>query len=308
MTWMARGGFSDWGRNPGESNESGYTSEDSVVRATAGINFLHSWRATLGARFRQMTTKQNIIPDIPDMATPVLRDCRDRDAEHHGGEFGSSGTAETCRSRRRAEAPENFLSKKRTWPWGAIPIFSAMGWTASVFSFGKIRNMSRWSMGFTKRPTGRISPFTNCPAWAGGTRLRGFGDGRFVDRGRLVFNVEHRITLASMEMMGIQANFEVAPFFDLGSVFPDIQDIKSKNFRPVCGGAFRVAVKPNVVGDVEVGRRQGRPGRFRGYQLPLLKRFGIERLTREARRWPRRLMGNASRQSARSLPAGHCDR
>ena len=59
--------------------------------------------------------------------------------------------------------------------------------------------------------------------------------------------------MASLTMMGIQSNFEIAPFFDIGSVFPTVPDVQAKNFRPVYGSAFRVAVKPNVVGDVELG-------------------------------------------------------
>jgi hypothetical protein len=54
----------------------------------------------------------------------------------------------------------------------------------------------------------------------------------------------------------------------VGSVFPDIQDIESKNFRPVCGGAFRVAVKPNVVGDVEVGVGKEGPAVFVDINYP----------------------------------------
>jgi hypothetical protein len=53
--------------------------------------------------------------------------------------------------------------------------------------------------------------------------------------------------------MGIQTTFELAPFFDIGTVFPTATEIQRKNFRPVYGAAFRAAVKPNVVGDVEIG-------------------------------------------------------
>ena len=74
-----------------------------------------------------------------------------------------------------------------------------------------------------------------------------------MDRGRLVLNLEHRVTCASLSLMGIQTNFEVAPFFDLGSVFPTLPQIERRHFWPVYGTAFRAAVKPNVVGDVEVG-------------------------------------------------------
>jgi hypothetical protein len=74
-----------------------------------------------------------------------------------------------------------------------------------------------------------------------------------VDRGNVVFNIEHRYIFSSLKLMGIQTNFKITPFFDLGTVFPTLPDIERKNFRPVYGTAFRAAVKPNVVGDVEIG-------------------------------------------------------
>jgi outer membrane protein assembly factor BamA len=119
-----------------------------------------------------------------------------------------------------------------------------------------------------EKADGSFIPFYELPSLGGRETLRGYGEGRFADRGRLVINAEHRVTFATLEMMGIRTNFELAPFVDLGSVFPDIQDIKSKNFRPVYGGAFRAAVKPNVVGDVEVGFGQEGPAVFVDINYP----------------------------------------
>ena len=96
-------------------------------------------------------------------------------------------------------------------------------------------------------------PFYELPSAGGRETLRGYGDGRFADRGRLIFNLEHRITFASLALMGIETQFQLAPFFDLGSVFSTLPEARRKDFRPVYGTAFRAAVKPNVVGDVEVG-------------------------------------------------------
>ena len=115
---------------------------------------------------------------------------------------------------------------------------------------------------------GPVIPFYELSQLGGRDSLRGYGDGRFADRGSLVFNLEHRYTFASVNLMNIQTNFEVAPFMDLGSVFPDIQDVKMKYFRPVYGAAFRAAVKPNVVGDVEVGIGQEGPAVFVDINYP----------------------------------------
>jgi len=111
-------------------------------------------------------------------------------------------------------------------------------------------------------------PFYELPSLGGRETLRGYGKGRFVDRGRLVLNAEHRINFATLSMMGIQANFEIAPFIDIGSVFPTLPDLQRQNVHPVYGGAFRTAVKPNVVGDVEVGLGREGPAVFVDINYP----------------------------------------
>ena len=92
--------------------------------------------------------------------------------------------------------------------------------------------------------------------------------GRFADQGRILFNVEQRMELTKLTVMGVETRFEVGPFFDIGTVFPRAQAIEAKNFRPVYGGAFRAVVKPNVVGSVDVGIGQEGPGVYVGIDYP----------------------------------------
>ena len=112
------------------------------------------------------------------------------------------------------------------------------------------------------------SPFYELAQLGGRDSLRGYGEGRFADRGSLVFNLEQRYTFSSVNLMNIQTNFEVAPFFDVGSVFEDLADTRAKDYRPVYGAAFRAAVKPNVVGDVEVGIGKEGPAVFVDINYP----------------------------------------
>lgn len=251
-----------------ESDESGYTSKDNVIHATAGFNFLKYWRATLGTRFRRMSIDSNIIPNIPDMAA------------RFPGTEGLGITNTTATEFRllwdtrdlpitptRGSSGELFIEKTSL----------ALGSDSDFFRYGaEMKRFLLWKNpkyvtvvhALYEKANGDRFPFYELPSLGGRDSLRGYGDGRFVDRGRLVFNAEHRITFASLNMMGIQTNFELAPFFDIGSVFPDLQDIKSKNFRPVYGAAFRAAVKPNVVGDVEIGVGKEGPAVFVDINYP----------------------------------------
>ncbi len=236
-----------------ESNESGYTANNSVESVRIGVNFARSWRATFGQRFRRTATEDNIIPDIPDAATQfpglpgvgtqrtsalefrLLWDTRDLPITPSRGSSGEL-FAETTSGNLGSDSEfiRYGLEGKHLFAWKS-PKHRTI-----------VHSLYEWA-------NGPDIPFYELPSLGGRETLRGYGEGRFVDRGRFVFNVEHRITMASLALMGIQTNFEVAPFFDIGSVFPTLPEAQSKNFRPVYGGAFRAAVKPNVVGDVEVG-------------------------------------------------------
>ncbi len=236
-----------------ESNESGYTGKDTSGNFKVGMNFYNSWRAIIGQRFRRMETQASIIPNIPDISTQfpttpgiganktaaselrLLFDTRDIPITPS---VGSSGEAFVEKTSQALGSDADFirygLEGKRLFPWENPKHITVIH---SVY----------------EQANGPNLPFYELPSLGGRESLRGFGDGRFVDRGRFALNLEHRIRMASIALMGIQTNFEVAPFVDLGTVFPTLQDIQSKDFHPVFGGAFRAAVKPNVVGDVEVG-------------------------------------------------------
>jgi outer membrane protein assembly factor BamA len=251
-----------------KSNESGYTSEDSVIRATAGINFLHYWRATLGARFRRFSTEQNIVPNIPDMASQFPATPGIGTHKTMTGEFRLLWDSRDLPiTPSRGSSGELFIEKTNV-DLGSDSDYVRYGMEGKRFFLWENPKYVTVVHGLYEKANGPNIPFYELPSLGGRETLRGFGDGRFADRGRLVFNIEHRMTLASLEMMGIRTNFELAPFMDLGSVFPDIQDIKSKNFQPVYGAAFRAAVKPNVVGDVEVGVGREGPAIFVDINYP----------------------------------------
>lgn len=235
-----------------EADETGFTGKNGTVRGSAGINFGKAWRATIGGRFQSFTTDTDVIentidlrqrfPTVPGVGTNktitsefrLLYDTRDSGVTPS---MGSSGELFVEKTTQALGSDSDYfrygLEGKRLFPWTGKHI------TAVRAVYEKVN--------------GSFIPFYELPAVGGRNTLRAYGDGRFVDRGRLVANIEHRIIFSQLSLMGIQTNFEASPFFDLGTVFPNISEIQRKNLRPAYGAAFRAAVKPNVVGDVEVG-------------------------------------------------------
>ncbi|MBU2575078.1 MAG: outer membrane protein assembly factor [Elusimicrobia bacterium] len=83
------------------------------------------------------------------------------------------------------------------------------------------------------------------------TGLRMAGDGRFVDRGKLVFNIEERITLTRSPFMKFISETEIAPFLDVGTVFAKPSDFRARKLKYSPGFAVRIVIRPQVVGTGE---------------------------------------------------------
>lgn len=88
----------------------------------------------------------------------------------------------------------------------------------------------------------------------GGLRsLRGFGEGRFVDRGRAAVALEERLTVYELPVVGTRTRFQVAPFLEAGRVFERLGALDRRDWNLVGGVALRGVVPPTVVGTIDLG-------------------------------------------------------
>jgi outer membrane translocation and assembly module TamA len=115
---------------------------------------------------------------------------------------------------------------------------------------------------------GNNVPFLEQSILGGETTLRGYGRNRFIDNSYLLFNLEERIRLFRWEIFNVNADWELAPFIDFGSVMKalDRADTKSFEFNPGIG--FRAIVRPNIVGRVDIGFGKDGPAVFVGLGYP----------------------------------------
>ncbi|MDD2772155.1 MAG: BamA/TamA family outer membrane protein [Elusimicrobiales bacterium] len=99
-------------------------------------------------------------------------------------------------------------------------------------------------------------PFYAMPVLGESTGLRSVGDGRYVGGGKVVFNIEERITPWRIPVLNFFSEFEFTPFLDMGQVFGTLDDIQQKQFQFGYGMAFRVVIRPQVVAtaDLAYGR------------------------------------------------------
>ena len=115
---------------------------------------------------------------------------------------------------------------------------------------------------------GEHVPFLERSILGGETTLRGYGRNRFIDNSYLLCNLEERIRLFRWEVFGVRADWELAPFIDLGSVMKSLDEPKTSSFEFNPGIGFRAVISPNIIGRIDVGFGKDGPAVFVGLGYP----------------------------------------
>ena len=100
---------------------------------------------------------------------------------------------------------------------------------------------------------GQTPPFWLLPRLGGKYSLRSYGNGRYIDRGMAVANVEQRFKIFEEKMGGVTTEFQLAPFAGAGTVFDNPERAAARYVRAVVGAGVRAVAKPQVVGSIDFG-------------------------------------------------------
>lgn len=111
-------------------------------------------------------------------------------------------------------------------------------------------------------------PFLEQSILGGENTLRGYGGNRFIDNSFLLLNLEERIRLFRWDVFNVTADWEVAPFVDLGAVMENFNKAATANFEFNPGIGFRATVRPNIVGRVDLGVGRNGPAIYVGLGYP----------------------------------------
>ena len=255
--------FFGLGPDSKEKDQTNYTLSTLRYRLTLGLPIQGPLRLDLTYRLNSDKIQDGPIKTLPDMEnlfsplTPSTRkvlmrykmgltyDSRDNPTAPQKGILANV-FAETSSQSLGSDANfQDFGAEFRM----LYPHPSKPGWT----SVGRI---------LLEQQEGKNIPFYAQPAIGGKETLRGYGDGRFMDKGRLVFGFEERINVAQARIMDVLSQFELDPFFELGTVFPSPNRMEAKHIRPVGGLAVRAVVRPQVVGSFDAGFGQEGPALF----------------------------------------------
>ena len=115
---------------------------------------------------------------------------------------------------------------------------------------------------------GEEVPFYEQSSLGGQDNLRGYGEDRFIDDNLVSLNIEQRIHVLRTNITNVTAEFEIAPFVDMGTVFTSFQREDLEDLKVTPGIGFRGLVRPTVVGRVDYGYSDEGGAVFAGLDFP----------------------------------------
>jgi outer membrane protein assembly factor BamA len=253
-----------------KQNETNYADREKGVSLAVGRRIGERFELVFGERFKDVDIGRGAVSSIPfitDIFHPATVPGVDG-YDMHGQKFSlvyttldsTSMPSEGSYSRISIENSSEALGSSANFrvyeleSKGYFPAFE-----------GRLISVVRFSCTQTE---GTSIPFLEQAILGGENTLRGYGQNRFIDKSYLLLNLEERIRLFRWEIFKVNADWELAPFLDLGTVMNSLVEATSKTFEFNPGMGLRVVVRPNIVGRIDVGVGREGPSVFVGLGYP----------------------------------------
>ena len=255
-----------------------YTANQLLAQAQVGYNLNHTWQLQYTLRARRMEVTAGTLAQVPSIET--------RFPSAHGLGFTNEVLNQVALV---YDTRDDATIPSRGSQWVAYAglnshnasindsIYSVMGVDARTFlPFTLIPNtILAAHLAVRYMPSGHQIPFFDLSSIGGGESdiggeqlLRGFGQGRFVDRNSFAATVELRHRAFSFDAAASHVDVEIAPFVDLGRVSSRLGVDPVSGLHKVVGIGMRGIARPSVVGYVDVGYGTEGVAIFTGINYP----------------------------------------
>ena len=250
--------------------ETNYANDEVGFNISAGYNFAKRFQIVLGDRFRDVTIRPGAVSKVP-----YIKD-------KFSGQTVPGINGFTAHAP-RLSIIHSTLDNRDTPTFGGYVKFSVEGSFKALGSDADYRHYEAEIKGFYpldnaryisvfrfvyNQTLGRDVPFLEQSILGGETTLRGYGRNRFIDNSYFLCNLEERIRLFRWEIFNVTADWEIAPFLDIGAVMESLDKATFRNFELNPGIGFRAIVRPNIVGRVDLGIGKDGPAIFVGLGYP----------------------------------------
>jgi outer membrane protein assembly factor BamA len=253
-----------------KNDESNYDDQEYGFTFSAGYKIGKNFQLVLGERFRQVNIKQGAVTSVPFIRNVFS-------SQTVPGIDGFSAHAQ------KLAIVYSTLDSPTTPTYGGFAKISAENSSRIFGSDADYRHYEAEMKGFIplrearyisvfrfvyNQTLGASVPFLEQSILGGETTLRGYGRNRFIDNSYFLLNLEERIRLFRWEVFDVIADWELAPFIDLGSVMESLNRANANSFEFNPGIGVRAVVRPNIIGRVDVGFGKDGPAVFVGLGYP----------------------------------------
>lgn len=237
------------GADTPEDAETSYTRVRAHGNARLGLNLGSDWNAGATLAFHRdevqdlgipgLPISRRVFPNVPGMGgSATLWQLVDiRYDTRKSREYSARGTSFEA----SAGLEEDFLG-------GPAFARGSLYWRGLLPELEWLSAAARVDASFVS--TSR-APFYDQSSLGGAFLLRGFTENRFIDNNAWTVEVEQRIRVLELHLLGVTADVRVDPFVGAGQVFAGLnQTFSAPHFTT--GVGFRAFVHPNVLGRVDV--------------------------------------------------------
>jgi hypothetical protein len=241
------------GANSREPDEANYTLRQVGGEVTFGRRLRPELIASLTERLRHVTIRRGAVDSLP-----FLKDV-------FTGVPGDDGSFVWAHRLALTYDTRNSLVAPTRGSFGQVFLEVADEAIGSEASFVRYGLQGRWVWphlgerlvlalrGLLERVDGSDIPFFELSDLGGDETLRGFGQNRFLDEGRVLFNAEERIKVYQITYGDVRTDIELAVFTDVGRVFHNFSDLGSGKIQAVVGGGIRFLAASQIVAKIDVG-------------------------------------------------------
>ena len=249
-------------------DETNYTAREGRANWRFGLYLNEVTQVTVGQRFREVTLQRGAT----DLPFSVER-FGSVDGIHGGTILGHRASF-FYDTRDSLVAPTDgaqitaFAELNQNLRSGDEPVFYRYGLEAKKLIPSESKRNILVIRADLQTTFGKQVPFFERSSLGGQNNLRGFGEDRFIDDHLIAVNIEERIHLMRTHFLNVAAEFEIAPFVDIGKVFNTFRKRALQDYQITPGIGFRAMVRPSVVGRVDYGYSKEGGAAFAGLDFP----------------------------------------
>ncbi len=245
--------FYGMGAGTPSSGESAFMNQEYRAMFRLGYRIAGRLSAVVEEEYIRSSIRDDVIPGVPSLlaAYPGLAGVPGSRTLFHRaaieldtrpeGEFSRRGLFARVYGQR---SDRRVMSDASWWGWGAE--------ATALFPLGdRVYSVTRALFDHVTG-SGEI-PFNRLPTLGGDRALRGFGGGRFYDRGRWLFQTEIRIAVVRLDWFDVQSEMRIDPFVEVGRVFHGIDRVEFQDIEVTGGAGWRLEVRPDILVRVDLG-------------------------------------------------------